>query len=102
METQPSQQPPPRPHGLTYWAWRLDRWMQRQFGTPYRVVLSIGLVASISATWEALAKSIHSTTNIAVTIATVLFQTALLINQLAQMHQRRRARVRRQALKRTP
>ena len=76
--------------------------MQRQFGTPYRVVLSIGLVASISATWEALAKSIHSTTNIAVTIATVLFQTALLINQLAQMHQRRRARVRRQALKRTP
>ena len=99
MDPQPATPPPARPHGLTYWAWRLDRWMQRQFGTPYRVVLSVGLVASISASWEALANSIHSTTHIAVTIGTVLFQTALLINQLAQMHQRRRARVRRQALK---
>jgi len=75
--------------------------MQRQFGTPYRVLLSVGLVASISATGEALAKSIHSTTNIALTVGTVLFQTALLINQLAQLHQRRRARVRRQAMRRT-
>jgi hypothetical protein len=73
--------------------------MQRQFGTPYRIVLSAGLVASIGASWNALVTTIHSSTNVAIIIATVLFQTLLLINQLAQMHQRRRARVRRKALR---
>jgi hypothetical protein len=101
MDAQPDSQPPGRSHGLTYWAWRLDRWMQRQFGTPYRVVLSAGLVASISASWSALVTTIHSSTNVAIIIATVVFQTLLLINQLAQMHQRRRARVRRRAMKQT-
>jgi hypothetical protein len=99
MDAQPVSQPPGPSHGLSYWAWRLDRWMQRQFGTPYRIVLSAGLVASIGASWNALVTTIHSSTNVAIIIATVLFQTLLLINQLAQMHQRRRARVRRKALR---
>jgi hypothetical protein len=99
MDAQPASQPPGRLRALTYWAWRLDRWLQRQFGTPYRVVLSAGLVASISASWNALVTTIHSTTNIALIVATVLFQAALLINQLAQLHQRRRARARRKALR---
>jgi hypothetical protein len=98
MDAQPASPPPGRLRALTYWAWRLDRWMQRQFGTPYRVVLSAGLVASISASWNALVTTIHSTTNVAIIIATVLFQTLLLINQLAQIHQRRRARARRKSL----
>jgi len=99
MDTQPAIQPPTRPRGLSYWAWRLDRWLQRQFGTPYRIVLSAGLVASIGASWNALVTSIHSTTNVAVIVGTVLFQAALLVNQLAQLHQRRRARARRKALR---
>jgi len=99
MDAQPANPPTGRLRALTYWAWRLDRWMQRQFGTPYRIVLSAGLVASISASWNALVTTIHSTTNVTLIIATVLFQTALLINQLAQLHQRRRARARRKALR---
>ena len=94
--------PPGRFRSVTYWAWRLDRWLQRQFGRPYRIVLSAGLVASISASWNALVTTIHTTTNIILIVATVLFQTLLLINQLAQLHQRRRARFRRKALQSQP
>jgi len=99
MDVQPANPAQGRLRALTYWAWRLDRWMQRQFGTPYRVVLSAGLVASISASWNALVTTIHSTTNVALIVGTVLFQTALLINQLAQVHQRRRVRARRRAMR---
>jgi hypothetical protein len=86
---------------ITYWAWRLDRWLNRRLGSPYRIVLAIGLAASISASWKVLADSFKSTTNILLVALVVVFQTALLINQLAQVHQRRKARVRRQVLKRT-
>ena len=84
---------------LTYWAWRLDRLLNRRIGAAYRVVLSIGLGVSIVASWESLITSLHSATNVLVIIATVVFQAALLVNQLAQVHQRRRARLRRQALR---
>jgi len=84
---------------LTYWAWRLDRLLNRRIGGAYRVVLSIGLAASIAASWNSLAASFHSATNVIVIVATVVFQAALLINQLAQVHQRRRARLRRQAMR---
>ena len=91
-----------RPGGaraITYWAWRLDRWLNRRLGSPYRIVLAIGLAASISASWKALADSFKSTTNVLVILLIVVFQTALLINQVAQVHQRRRARVRRRAFR---
>ena len=87
---------------LTYWAWRLDRWLNRQIGTPYRIILSIGLAVSIAANWKALVSSFQSTTNILFILATVLFQAALLVNQLAQAHQRRRARIRRKAMRNAP
>ena len=91
-------------HGLraiTYWAWRLDRLLNRRMGTPYRILLSIGLAVSIGASWKALVTSFQSTTNVLLILGTVLFQVALLINQLAQAHQRRRARVRRRAMRRS-
>lgn len=94
-----------RPSGggraITYWAWRLDRWLNRRLGAPYRIVLAIGLAASISASGKALADFFKSTTNVLAIMLIVVFQTALLINQVAQVHQRRRARVRRRALRRT-
>ena len=99
MEIQHADAPPSRLRLLTYWAWRLDRLLNRRIGAAYRVVLSIGLAASIAASWKSLADSFHSATNVLVIIATVVFQAALLINQLAQVHQRRRARLRRQALR---
>ena len=104
MQTEATQTSAPREPGgfrhITYWAWRLDRWLNRRLGSPYRIILSIGLIASISASWKALTDSFKSTTNILMVAVIVVFQTALLINQLAQVHQRRKARVRRQALKR--
>ena len=84
---------------LTYWAWRLDRLLNRRIGAAYRVVLSIGLGVSIAASWNSLVTTFHSATNVLVIVATVVFQAALLVNQLAQVHQRRRARLRRQALR---
>ena len=86
---------------ITYWAWRLDRWLNRRLGAPYRIILAIGLAASISANWKALADSFRSTTSLLVTLLIVVFQTALLINQVAQVHLRRRSRMRRRALRRS-
>jgi hypothetical protein len=98
MEVQGGQSPGGL-RSITYWAWRLDRLLNRQIGSPYRIVLAIGLAVGISQSWTALVSSFHSATNIGVILVTVLFQAALLVNQLAQSHQRRRARTRRQAIK---
>ena len=84
---------------ITYWAWKLDRLLNRRIGAPYRIVLSIGLAVSITASWKSLVTTFHSATNVLVIVATVVFQAALLVNQLAQVHQRRRARDRRRALR---
>jgi hypothetical protein len=73
----------------------LDAWLQVHLGRPYRVVLAVGLVVGISASIHDLSRSVSSSTNILKIVGMVLFQLALLINQLAQFHehrQRRRAR----------
>ncbi len=85
---------------VTYWAWKLDRLLNRRIGAAYRVVLSIGLGVSIAASWKSLITAFHTTANLLVIIGTVAFQIALLINQLAQVHQRRQARIRRRAVRR--
>jgi hypothetical protein len=81
---------------LAYW---LDRRLRERFGRPYRGILSAGLVIGIVGTVEALSKA-FSKTNIAALATTVVFQVALLINQLAQMHEfRQERRARREARK---
>jgi hypothetical protein len=88
--------------GISYWAWRLDSLLNRRIGAPYRAILAIGLVLSIGASSKALRQSFHSAASVLVIVATALFQIALLINQLAQIHQRRRARLRRRAMRPAP
>jgi hypothetical protein len=79
------------PISLAYW---VDRRLRDQFGLPYRGLLSVGLMIGISSSVNTLARA-FSTTNALASIATVVFEVALLINQLAQIHefrQERRAR----------
>jgi hypothetical protein len=70
----------------------LDAWLQVHLGRPYRVVLAVGLVVGISASIHDLSRSVSSSTNILKIVGMVLFQLALLINQLAQFHEHRQRR----------
>jgi len=82
----------------------LDLWLHRRLGRPYNAILVFALGLSITATINALAAAIEAgEKNFAATAvrtaATVVFQLALLINQLAQLDEHR-ARRRRQRQRR--
>jgi hypothetical protein len=76
-----------RPRGVTGLAWRIDLFLKERLGWPYRMLLAIGLMVGLSQSASTLTKAIGSPTNIAATVVTVVFQAALLINQLAQVNQ---------------
>jgi hypothetical protein len=90
-----------RPRGVTGLAWRIDLFLKERLGWPYRLLLSIGLMVGLSESAGTLTKAIGSPTDLALTIVTVIFQAALLINQLAQVnqwrHEQRLRRARRKA-----
>ena len=78
----------------------LDVWLRRKLGRPYVALLAIGLGLGISETLRELGKVIADgekglESNILKTVALVVFQSALLINQLAQLDQHRERRRRR-------
>ena len=78
----------------------LDLWLRRRLGRLYGAILATGLGLSITATLGALGKVIAAgekglESDILKTAAIVLFQTALLINQLAQLDEHREWRRRR-------
>ena len=85
---------------LTRYAHWLDLWLHKHIGRPYESILSIGLGLSIVASVTSLAR-IVSTGGAALqgdlvkTVGIVVFQVALLINQLAQLDQHRARRRRR-------
>jgi len=85
----------------TRYAHWLDLWLRRRFGRPYTTILAIGIVLSISASIDSLGRVIGGGEkgvqgDILKTAAFVVFQIALLINQLAQLdeHRQRRRRER--------
>jgi hypothetical protein len=85
----------------TRYAHWLDVWLRRRFGRPYTTILAIGIVLSISASIDSLAGVIATGAkalqgDILKTAGVVVFQIALLINQLAQLdeHRQRRRRQR--------
>jgi hypothetical protein len=89
--------------GVTALAYWLDRQLRDRIGLPYRGLLSVGLMIGISGSVNTLTHA-FSTTNLVVMAASVVFQIALLINQLAQVyeyrqerHARRRAKSSREA-----
>ena len=89
--------------GLTRYAHWLDLWLHKHFGRPYESLLSIGLVLSISASVSSLGQIIaHGAEpqgdlfkDVLKTAGVVIFQAALLINQLAQLDEHRARRRRR-------
>jgi hypothetical protein len=86
---------------LTRYARWLDLWLRRRLGRPYETILAIGLGLSIAASVNNLSQIIGAggvgmKGDIAKIVGIVIFQAALLINQLAQLDEHRARRRRRQ------
>jgi len=78
----------------------LDLWLRRRLGRPYVTILAIGIGLSIVASLSTLGGVIAAgakgaPTDILKTAAIVVFQSGLLINQLAQLDEHRERRRRR-------
>jgi len=82
-----------------YW---LDAWMREHLGRPYFAVLGAGLVYGIIASVFSLSHAMQSSASVVKILAMVLFQLALLINQLAQFHGYRQERRSRREARRGP
>jgi len=85
---------------LTRYAHWLDLWLHKHFGRPYESMLAIGLGVSIVASVNTLGQIIgHGGAvlqgDVFKTVGIAIFQTALLINQLAQLDEHRARRRRR-------
>jgi len=70
-------------------AYRLDAWLKERVGRPYTAILGVGLTLSIAATTQNLSDAIEHGRSPVVLAGTVVFEVALLINQLAQFHEYR-------------
>jgi hypothetical protein len=85
---------------LTRYAHWLDLWLRRHLGRPYETILAIGLGLSIVASATTLGQVIgHGGAavqgGVIKTVGIGVFEVALLINQLAQLDERRARRRRR-------
>jgi hypothetical protein len=87
--------------GVATAAWTIDQWLKEHLGRPYTVILTIGLVAAISANVQGIESKIeHGGSLIAVTL-NVVVDAILLVNQLAQLHEYRQARREQRAARQT-
>lgn len=77
---------------------RLDRSLEQRLGRPYRVVLSIGLVASIIHQAQELMESSPTKQGLARMLIGILFGFLLLINQLGELSNRLERRQRDSAI----
>jgi hypothetical protein len=75
----------------------LDAWLREHMGRAYTATLGVGLVIGIIATLDGLGAAVHSGVSVFKIAGVVLFQTGLLINQLAQFHDYRQERRQRRA-----
>jgi hypothetical protein len=85
---------------LTRYAHWLDLWLRRHLGRPYETILAIGLILSIGASVNSLSQIVGAggagmKGDIAKIAGIVVFQAALLVNQLAQLDEHRARRRRR-------
>jgi hypothetical protein len=80
------------------WADWLDTWLKANVGWPYNTLLGIALGTGIVAAVNQIQHELASPKNLALLGVTLVFQVALLINQLAQLHNfREERRARREA-----
>jgi hypothetical protein len=73
----------------------LDAWLREHLGRPYIALLGVGLTAGIIADLKDVGQVIGSSVGLLKVGALVVFQLALLVNQLAQFHDYRQERQRR-------
>lgn len=84
---------------LRYAHW-LDLWLRKHVGRLYTTLLAIGIGLSIAASVTTLGQTVAAggagvKGDVAKTIGVVIFQSTLLINQLAQLDEHRTRRRRR-------
>jgi predicted nuclease of restriction endonuclease-like RecB superfamily len=73
-------------------AYQLDVWLHQHVGRFYAAILGWGLVFSIFGAVSNLSQTVKSGASLLKIAALVVLQLALLINQLAQLYERRQAR----------
>ncbi len=72
-------------------AWKLDEWLKHRIGRPYTILLTVALVAGMSANIRAAVVEVENGRNLIVVTVTIAVYAVLLINQLAQLHEYRQA-----------
>jgi hypothetical protein len=74
-------------------AYELDIWLHENVGRPYIAILSLGLAISMLDSVRSLAHTLSDSVNdlgdIIGLLLALAFQSGLLINQMAQWHERR-------------
>lgn len=82
-------------------AYELDIWLHENVGRPYIAILSVGLAISIldsvRSLGDTLSGSVHDLGDIIGLLLVLAFQSGLLVNQMAQWHERRTRRRREKA-----
>lgn len=89
---------------IGHWAQVIDTWLKQHVGRPYTYLLVVGLVTGIGATVRQVEDAIGHPGDMSKIVLTVAFDTVLILNQLAQLHEyaesRRTRRAERKAAKR--
>jgi hypothetical protein len=83
-------------------AHELDEWLHRHAGRSYVAILGWGLVLSILASLSVLRHALLSGGSGLTPIAALIFQGALLVNQLSQWHELKARRRRRKTQRAGP
>jgi hypothetical protein len=78
-------------------AFELDGWLHEHVGRAYVAILGWGLVLSIIGSLGVLEKTLSSGKSSVTTLVVLVFQSALLVNQLAQWHELKSRRRRHRA-----
>jgi hypothetical protein len=78
-------------------AYRLDQWLTAKLGQPYRALLGIGLLIEIVQRLREFPELLHSSKGLIGEGLALLLFVALLLNQLAEFHERMVARGERRA-----
>jgi hypothetical protein len=73
---------------LTGAASRIDGWLHKRLGRPYGVMLSIGLVADIGHRLLDAPRHVRERHHLIGMVLVVTMELALLLHQLAEMHER--------------
>ena len=73
---------------LTAAALKLDVWLQRKLGRPYRAILSVGLTIEIVRRLFELPSHLREVTSVIGAAGLIAMNLALLVNQLGEMSHR--------------